>query len=148
MGFPGRLNSYSTWPLRVEIIDTDWPTRHWHLEQTMGAVHRDAASSSSFPTFHGRTGPLKGKTPAVSAGAWQLHPWGGTGSMADYTARVNLNLKVIDFVQFGGQVYSTGKAKAVLTPQMLRDVYGVNAQVYFVDADVPQIMPTESVRRR
>ena len=62
--------------------------------------------------------------------------------MADYTARVNLNLKVIDFVQFGGQVYSTGKAKAVLTPQMLRDVYGVNAQVYFVDADVPQIIPT------
>lgn len=68
--------------------------------------------------------------------------------MADYTARVNLNLKVIDFVQFGGQVYSIGKTKAVLTPQMLRDVYGVNAQVYFVDADVPQIMPTESVRRR
>ena len=68
--------------------------------------------------------------------------------MADYTARVNLNLKVIDFVQFGGQVYSTGKAKAVLTPQMLRDVYGVNAQVYFVDADVPQIIPTNSVRRR
>ena len=57
-------------------------------------------------------------------------------------------MKVIDFVQFGGHVYSTGKAKAVLTPQMLRDVYGVNAQVYFVDADVPQIMPTESVRRR
>ena len=51
-------------------------------------------------------------------------------------------------VMNGGQVYSTGKAKAVLTPQMLRDVYGVNAQVYFVDADVPQIIPTNSVRRR
>ncbi len=47
-----------------------------------------------------------------------------------------------------GTNYASGKAAAVLTPEMLRDVYGVNATVH-VDGDgIPQITLVSSARRK
>lgn len=47
-----------------------------------------------------------------------------------------------------GAVYASGNATAVLTPELLRDVYGVHARVY-VDGDgIPRITPISSVRTK
>jgi iron complex transport system ATP-binding protein len=51
-------------------------------------------------------------------------------------------------VLHGGRVYAVGAPQAVLTPAMLRDVYGVHAAVH-PDADgVPQINAIASLRQR
>ena len=47
-----------------------------------------------------------------------------------------------------GTIYAKGNAASVLTPETLRDVYGVNATVH-VDGDgIPQLTPISSVRSR
>jgi len=51
-------------------------------------------------------------------------------------------------VLHNGTVYASGKSAPVLTPEMVRHIYGVNATVY-VDGDgIPQITPISSVRRK
>ena len=47
-----------------------------------------------------------------------------------------------------GTIYASGDADAVLTPQMLRDVYGVNVTVAFNPDGILQITPIGSIRSR
>ena len=47
-----------------------------------------------------------------------------------------------------GEVYVSGDAASVLTPEMLKDVYGVNATVYVDNDGIPQITPISSARTR
>jgi iron complex transport system ATP-binding protein len=49
-------------------------------------------------------------------------------------------------VMCGGRVYASGRADLVLTPQMIRDVYGVHTTVRPGEDGVPQITPISSVR--
>ncbi|MDP2753681.1 MAG: ABC transporter ATP-binding protein [Nitrospirota bacterium] len=46
-----------------------------------------------------------------------------------------------------GVVYASGKPASVLTPEMVRYVYGVNATVYTDGDGIPRITPISSVRR-
>lgn len=46
-----------------------------------------------------------------------------------------------------GTVYASGNPGSVLTPEMLRDVYGVHATVRFDGDAIPQVTPISSVRR-
>ena len=61
------------------------------------------AQAASLPST--RVPGLPREATAVSAGAWQLHPSGGVGAHADYTVRLNLSMKVLDFVQLGGAFF-------------------------------------------
>ncbi|MFQ5873480.1 MAG: ABC transporter ATP-binding protein [Dehalococcoidia bacterium] len=45
-----------------------------------------------------------------------------------------------------GAIYAKGNAVSVLTPETLRDVYGVDATVYLDGDGIPQVTPTRSVR--
>ncbi len=47
-----------------------------------------------------------------------------------------------------GEVYASGNAASVLTPETLKDVYGVNATVYVDNDGIPQITPISSARTR
>ncbi len=47
-----------------------------------------------------------------------------------------------------GVVYASGDAAEVLTADMLRDVYGVNATVHVIGEGIPQINPIGSVRTK
>ena len=47
-------------------------------------------------------GPQRPSPPPCMEGAWQLHPLGFVGKTPDYTAKVNLIEKVLDFDQLGG----------------------------------------------
>lgn len=47
-----------------------------------------------------------------------------------------------------GVVYASGKPASVLTPEMVRYVYGVNATVYTDGDGIPRITPISSVRRK
>ena len=47
-----------------------------------------------------------------------------------------------------GVIYASGEAASVLTPGMLRDVYGVNATVHIGWDGVPQITPVSSTRSK
>ena len=47
-----------------------------------------------------------------------------------------------------GAVYASGDADSVLTPQMLRDVYGVNATVATNPGGILQITPIGSIRSK
>lgn len=64
----------------------------------------------------------------------------------------DLNLAARYAVQFvvmdHGVVYASGDAASVLTPGMLRDVYGVNATVHVGSDGIPQITPVSSARSR
>jgi iron complex transport system ATP-binding protein len=51
-------------------------------------------------------------------------------------------------VMSNGTVYATGKAKTVLTPEMLRDVYRIHAVVHIDGDQIPQITPISSVRSK
>ena len=95
-----KLNSIS--PLTVEISEVDQPTRNWHFERSIGTVQRASASANSLATVRaGGTRPPKESPRCVSRGlATSSFGWGG--AYAGYTARVNLNTKVLDFVQLGG----------------------------------------------
>lgn len=46
------------------------------------------------------------------------------------------------------EVYASGKPESVLTPEMVRSVYGVNARVTIDDDGIPQIIPISSVRNK
>ena len=47
-----------------------------------------------------------------------------------------------------GAVYASGSADSVLSPEMLRDVYRVNATVRLDESGVTQITPVSSVRKK
>ncbi len=47
-----------------------------------------------------------------------------------------------------GKVYVSGTSESVMTSEMIRSVYGVNAAVYIDDEGVPQVTPKSSVRRK
>ncbi|NOY09798.1 MAG: ABC transporter ATP-binding protein [Spirochaetes bacterium] len=47
-----------------------------------------------------------------------------------------------------GKVYISGTSESVMTSEMVRSVYGVNAAVYMDDEGVPQVTPKSSVRRK
>ena len=99
MGFLGQLKSSSTEFLVVEI---DQSAHHWHLEPTIGVgCPRSCQGKQTLDNPRGYLAS-KEKAPGVSAGAWQIHPSGGAWCKADYTARVNLITKALDFVQLGG----------------------------------------------
>jgi iron complex transport system ATP-binding protein len=51
-------------------------------------------------------------------------------------------------VLHGGRVYAAGTPEAVLTPAMLRDVYGVHASVHPDAGGVPQVNAIASLRQR
>ncbi|MCX6023423.1 MAG: ABC transporter ATP-binding protein [Chloroflexi bacterium] len=51
-------------------------------------------------------------------------------------------------VMHAGTVHSTGAGSAVLTPEMLEEVYGVHAAVTHDDDGVPLVMPLGSLRGR
>ncbi len=101
VGLPGRLKSNSMPPMTVEICEIGQLAGPWQLERTVGAVQRDAASASSLAAIHAGTGPPKGSPRCVSRGlATSSFGWGG--AHANYTARTNLSVKVLDSVQDGG----------------------------------------------
>ena len=56
--------------------------------------------------FPASIGSPKGKAPAVFAGASQFML--GVGYIADYTAKANLIMKVLDFIKFGGLDLTVG----------------------------------------
>lgn len=62
----------------------------------------------------------------------------------DMTARYADELVVLN----NGEVYASGKPESVLTPEMLRSVYRVNARVNIDDDGIPQITPISSVRSK
>lgn len=51
-------------------------------------------------------------------------------------------------VMHNGMVYASGKPISVLTPEMVRYIYGVNATIYVDDDGIPQVTPISSVRRK
>ena len=51
----------------------------------------------------------KAKPPPCMAGAWQLHPLGFVGKTPDYTAKMNLIEKVLDFVRLGGPKWTVDR---------------------------------------
>lgn len=52
------------------------------------------------------------------------------------------------FVLNNGEVYASGKPESVLTQEMLKIVYGVNARINIDDDAIPQITPISSVRSK
>ncbi|WOX55809.1 MULTISPECIES: hypothetical protein [unclassified Methanoculleus] len=46
-----------------------------------------------------------------------------------------------------GMVEATGSPESVITEEMIRNVYGVNARVTIDDEGIPQVIPINSVRR-
>lgn len=61
---------------------------------------------------------------------------------------LNLATRYADnfIVMSEGQVYATGPAAAILTPEMLRDIYGVHATVSVDGSGRPVVIPHSSVR--
>jgi iron complex transport system ATP-binding protein len=51
-------------------------------------------------------------------------------------------------VMSNGTVYATGTARAVLTPEMLRDVHQIHAAVHIDGDQIPQVTPISSVRSK
>ena len=51
-------------------------------------------------------------------------------------------------VMNGGKVYISGTPESVITSEMVRSIYGVNAAVYVDDEGIPQVTPKSSVRRK
>ena len=50
--------------------------------------------------------------PKSPCGVWKglaILTWGGAECLADYTAKVKLNVKVLDFVQLGGPILTVGR---------------------------------------
>jgi iron complex transport system ATP-binding protein len=47
-----------------------------------------------------------------------------------------------------GVVYSSGKPESVLTPEMMKDVYGVNALIALGDDGILQVTPLSSIRNK
>ena len=88
-------------PLTVDISEIGQLARPWELERTVLAVQRDAASASSLAAIHAGTGPPEGSLRRVSRGL-ATSSFGWSGAHADYTTRMNLKVKVLDFVQLGG----------------------------------------------
>lgn len=60
---------------------------------------------------------------------------------------LNLVARYVDefIVLNAGNVYASGKPESVLTPEMIRDVYKVNARVNMIDG-IPQLTPVNSVK--
>ena len=47
-----------------------------------------------------------------------------------------------------GEVYASGKPESILTSEMVRSVYGVNARVSIDDDGIPLITPISSTRSK
>jgi iron complex transport system ATP-binding protein len=62
----------------------------------------------------------------------------------DLAARYADNLVVLK----DGEVYASGKSESVLTPEMMRDVYGVNARIVVGEDGILQVTPISSIRSK
>ena len=88
-------------PLTVDISEIGQLASPWQLERTVLAVQRDAASASSLAAIHAGAGPPEGSLRRVSRGL-ATSSFGWSRAHADYTTRMNLSVKVLDFVKSGG----------------------------------------------